>query len=804
MLSNYLKLALRNLLKNKVFSFVNIFGLAIGVAVSLLLLHFIQFQRSYDNFQVNADRIYRVPMAVQEKGGVVQTFAFTYPAVGPHLKKDFPEVEDVVRLRFYGGLAKRGALAERARCCFVDPSFFDVFSFNLLEGDPKTVFAQPYSAVLTQKMAGLLFQTENPIGKSFTFNDREWTVRGLLEDPPINSHLHLGMLLDYPTYVQIVKEDGGDAEGSWGWSDFYTYRLLRPNTDPATLAAKLPDFTQRYMGEVMKKDGFEQQFFLQPLRDIHLRSTYDYELEGNGNFKFIYVLGAAALVILLIAWLNYVNLATARALDRAKEVGVRKVNGASSGHLIRQFLTESLLVNVLAMALGGLFFLLALNTFSRIVERAPAEWLPSGWGFRGLLAALFGFGALIVGFYPALILSRFNPVFSLKNMLAKGVTGGKARLRKTLVVSQFSIAILLVTGALALFWQLRFMQGQALGVDLDQTLVLEENVSRDSAQQATVRAFLAEVDQLADVRSTARSTSVPGSEIGGSSDFKRTDNGQMKRCRVFGVDERFIGQYGLQVVAGRVFAAPFDAKQRTCVLNETAVRVLGFQNAEEAVGRQIIGSGATSRPRTIIGVLRDYHQESLRHAFNPTVFYPNDDNWDYYSVKFGKTDVPALITAVERLWKKHFPGTPLRHFFLDTYYDQQYRLDRMFGGVLLGCTALALLVACLGLFGLSLFTVAKREKEIGVRKVLGASAAQVIALVTKEYLLLILLAGAITLPISVFGVQKLLSTYAFHAHLGWWFYALPAALLVAVAFLTTVGQSWRAALRNPARSLRSE
>lgn len=804
MLSNYLKLALRNLLKHKVFSFVNILGLGIGVAVSLLLLNFIQFQRSYDDFQVNADRIYRVPMAVQEKGGVVQTFAFTYPAVGPHLKKDFPEVADMVRLRFYGGLAKRGTVAERARCCFVDSSFFNIFSFKMLEGDPQTVFSQPYSAVLTQKMAGLLFQKENPVGKSFTFNDLEWTVRGLLEDPPIQSHLQVGMLLDYPTYVQIVKKNGGDAEGSWGWSDFYTYLLLRPDADVAALTAKLPDFTQRYMGEDMKKDGFEQQFFLQPLRDIHLRSSYDYELEGNGNFKFIYALGAAALVILLIAWLNYVNLATARALDRAKEVGVRKVNGAGSGHLIRQFLTESLLVNVLAMAFGAVLFLLALGTFSRIVDRAPADLLPTGWGFWGALVALFGLGAVIAGLYPALVLSRFNPVFSLKNMLAKGVTGGKARLRKTLVVTQFSIAILLVTGALALFWQLRFMQHQSLGVDLTQTLVLEENVSRDSAQQATVRAFLSEVGKLASVRSTTRSSSVPGGEIGGSSDFKRTDNGQMKRCRVFGVDEQFIGQYGLELVAGRAFSTPFETDRRTCVLNETAVRVLGFENPEAAVGRQIIGSGSTARPRTVIGVLRDYHQESLRHAFNPTVFYPKTDNWEYYSVKFGQTDVPVLVSQVTQLWKKHFQDAPIRHFFLDSYYDQQYRLDRMFGAVLLGCTALALLVACLGLFGLSLFTVAKREKEIGVRKVLGASAAQVIALVTKEYFLLILLAGAITLPLAIFGVEKILSTYAFRAYLGWWFYVLPAAILVAVAFFTTLGQSWRAALANPAKSLRSE
>lgn len=805
MFANNVKLAFRNLLKNRVFTAVNILGLAIGVAVCLLLLNFIQFQRSYDDFQANADRIFRVPMTVQEKGGALQTFAFTYPAVGPHLKKDFPEVEDMVRLRFFGGLAKRGEVMEQVGGCYTDPSFFDIFSFKMLEGDPKTVFAQPYSAVLTQKMAGLLFGKENPVGRSFRFRDREWTVRGLLENPPVNSHLYmrLGMLLDYPTYVQIVKESGGDAEGSWGWSDFYTYLLLRPDADPAALAAKLPDFTARYMGEKMQKEGFVQRFILQPLRDIHLRSNYDYELTGNGDFQFIYALGAAGLFILLIAWLNYVNLATARALDRGKEVGVRKVSGATSGQLIRQFLTESLLVNALAIGLGSVFFALTVNAFANLVDSAPADLLPRDMGFWAFLAALFGLGALFAGLYPARVLAGFNPVFSLKNMLAKGATGGKARLRKTLVVGQFSIAILLVTGVLALFFQLRFMQKQSLGVNIDQTLVLEETALRsDSTGQAPVRSFLAELGALAAVTSATRSTGVPGEELGNSSDFKRVGGDQNKRCRTLGVDERFIGQYQLQLLTGRDFSDNYKADELNCILNETAVKIFGFQSPEDALGRQIMAGD--SIPRNIIGVVKDYHQQSLRYSFDPTVFYPRTDDWDYYSLKVSTSDMPALVAQVQMLWKKHFPDAPMKYFFLDTYYNQQYRLDRTFGAVLLGCTALALLVACLGLFGLSLFTVTKREKEIGIRKVLGASVAQVVGLVTREYIWLILIAGAITLPLAVFGVQKFLESYAFHIRLGWWFYVLPAAVLVLVAFLTTAGQSWRAALANPVKSLRSE
>jgi putative ABC transport system permease protein len=805
MLTNNIKLAFRNLLKNKVFSTVNILGLSIGVAVCLLLLNFIQFQRSYDEFQANAERIFRVPMTVQEKGGPLQTFAFTYPAVGPHLKKDYPEVEEMVRLRFFGGLAKRGELAQQVQGCYVDASFFDIFSFKMLEGDPKTVFSQPYSAVLTQKMAERLFGRENPVGQSFKFRDREWTVRGLLENPPVNSHLYmqLGLLLDYPTYVQIAKEGGGDAEGSWGWSDFYTYIRLKDGIAAAVLAAKLPDFTERYMSEQMKKEGFEQKFILQPLRDIHLRSNYDYELAGNGDFKFIYALGAAGLLILLIAWLNYVNLATARALDRGKEVGVRKVSGASSRQLMGQFLAESLLVNALAIGLGVVIFSATLGFFARLVGTAPTDLLPRSAGFWVFLVAVFGLGALLAGLYPARILAGFNPVFSLKNMLAKGQTGGKARLRKTLVVGQFAIAILLVTGVLALFFQLQFMQNQALGVNIEQTLVLTETASRpDSTGQTPVRAFLNEVGALAGVVSTTKSTNVPGEEIGNSTGVKLVGGNSEKRCRTLGIDERFIRQYELQLLVGRDFFENFKADVNSVILNETAVKVLGFESAEAALGHQLTAGDSVGR--SIVGVVKDYHQQSLRHAFDPTVFYPNFDNWDNYSLKINMSESQTLLAQVETLWKKHFPDTPFRHVFLDEYYAAQYKIDRAFGSVLLGCTGLALLVACMGLFGLSLFTVAKREKEIGIRKVLGASVAQVVALVTREYVLLILLAGAITLPLAAFGVQKFLETYAFHVSLGWWFYVLPSLILVIVAFLTTTGQSLRAALANPVKSLRSE
>ena len=806
MLINYIKIAIRNIRKHKLTTAVNVLGLGIGVAVCLLLLNFIQFQQTYDTEQRNADRIFRVPMEIVEKGGDLQTFAFTYPAVAPHLKKDFPEIEQTVRLRFNGGLARNGDIAQQVRVCFTESSFFDVFSFPMLEGDAKNVLTQPYSAVLTEKMAGILFPGVNPVGKSFRYNDREWTVRGLLKNLPVSSHLYMsvGILMDYPTYVQISKERGADAEGSWGWSDFYTYVLLRDASQAPALAAKMPDFAQRYMGEDMQKEGFEVRFNLQPLRDIHLRSSYNYELAGNGNFKFIYLLGAAGILILLIAWMNYINLATARAFERAKEVGIRKVNGAMTRQLMQQFLVEALVVNFLSIVLGAGLFFASLGAFARLVDRDPMELLPMNPLFWASLAGLFGLGALLTGAYPARQMTRFNAMLTMKGKLFEGKAGTQNWLRKTLVVSQFSVSMLLLTGALALIWQLRFMQKAELGVQIDQTLVVRETVSRDSSQQHRVRSFLNDVEALSGVVSTARSTSVPGEEIGSSTDYKRLDNSFVKRCRVLGADERFVPQFGLQLLAGRNFSENFLADRETCVLNEAAVNVLGYPNPEAALGHQIKGGSETSKPRTIIGVLRDYHQQSLRDAYDPTVFVPEQEDWEYYSVKVNTSDAAGINDRVQALWKTHFPETPVTTFFLDDYYNQQYRLDQAFGSVLAGCTALALLVACLGLFGLSVFTVSKKQKEIGIRKVLGASAAQVVLLVTREYVQLILLAGVLMLPLAVFGVQKFLSSYAFQVHLGWWFYLIPFVLLLLVAFGTTLAQSLRAAFADPVKSLRTE
>lgn len=802
MFKNYLKIAFRNLLKYKTFSTVNLLGLATGTTVFLLLLTYLNFHRSFDRFNEKGDRVYRVPMAITETGsGTEQTFAFTFPALAPHLLKDYPEVEEAARFRFTGSLVKWEDKVFRERPVFVDESVFRILSLPFAAGDPNTAFKERFSAVITEETAKKYFGEESAIGKVLKMDENAFTVRGVIKDIPENSHLQLDIMLDYPTYVDIIKQLGGDAENNWGWSDFYTYVLLKPGASAAGLQAKLPDFAQKYMGESMKKDGFQCRFDLQPLYDIHAHSTYDYELGGNGNFKFLPLLGAIALLIMLIAWINFINLSTARSLERAKEVGVRKAVGAGRGTLIRQFITEAFFLNLLAFGVGLTLFYLVLPLFAKMVETPTLALQPTGWQFWLLVSSVFAVGALLSGFYPAFVLSGFKPITALHNTYKSNNKGGNARFRKALVVGQFATAMLLITGTLTVYKQLKFMRSYDLGVNIDQTLVLQESINRDSSRQSEVQAFLEEVQRIPGIKAACASTDVPGKEIGGSVDFRRMDAEMRKRCRIFGVDDHFFQQYDFHLAAGRWFSDKAEEDRNTTIINEEAVKVFGFANAEEALGHELEGF---DQPLRIVGVIKDYHQEALRFAYNPTVFYPSTSQWDFYSIKSQTSDMPGLLTGVEKAWKAHLGDAPFQYFFLDEFYDRQYRIDRLLGKIMMIFTSLIVFVACLGLFGLSSFTVSKRTKEIGIRRVLGATTEQIVALVSREYLLLILVSGAIALPLGWWGVQRYLQTFALRTEPGVVFYLLPLALLVFVAFSTTILQSVKAALGNPVESLRSE
>lgn len=806
MIKNYFKTAWRNLWKNRTFSAINIFGLSIGIAAFLLIINYLRFEYSYDDAHVKKGRIYRVPMMVKEKGGKEQTFAFTYPTVGPALKKDFPEVEEAVRFRRQGGIVTSGdqKIVEAGTLFYVDPSVFNVFSFPFVKGNSATALKELNDAVITEETAKKYFGNADPIGQPLHYRNEDYIVKAVLEDLPSNSHIRFNIFFNYEKYIQLTN---GNANTSWFWSDFYTYVLLKPGVDPKAVEAKLPAFAEQYLGKVMKERDYQNSFYLEPLKDIHVRSHYDYEFAGNGNLTYLKYLGIAALFILFIAWINYINLSTAHSLDRSKEVGIRKVVGAGKLQLIRQFLAESLFLNITAILIGIGLFKLILPAFSTFVAENIRALTITDWRFWLFAVTLFLVGSLLAAFYPAFVLSSFQPVYSIKSTKGvSGLKGGKNFLRKSLVVLQFVAAIVLITGAIGFYRQLRYMQTQDLGVNIRQTLVVQQTAQQDSSKIPAFTAFINDMEANPSIQSVTASTSVPGAEVGGSADFTLKNSLAGKRCRLLGVDKKFVPAYGLDVVAGRNFSDDKPAADTNAIVNilvnETAAKIFGFNDPAGILEKSIDGSGFHCK---VIGVVKDYHQESLQNSFDPIVFYPEEErNFGNFSLKFSTKDLPSLMNFVKQKWGTYFPESPFNYFFLDQRFDTQYKNDKLFSEALWLFTAIAIAIACLGLFGLSLFTIAKRNKEISIRKVLGATLFQVTRLITTDYLKLVLIAAVVALPVAFLLVNKWLKDYAFRTATNAWFFLLPVLMIVAIALLTVLYQSLKAAMANPAKNLRTE
>ncbi len=807
MIKNYFKTAWRNLLKNKIFSTINVLGLAIGITAFLLIINYLRFEYSFDDFNVNENRIYRVPMIVTETGGKPQTFAFTYPALAPAMKKDFPEVEDAVRFRKQWGVVQHGdkKIIEDGLIYYVDTSVFNVFSFPFEKGSSLTSFTQLNDAVITHSTAIKYFGKEDPIGKSLHFDNEDYIIKGVLKDIPANSHLQFHILLNYNKYIQSTN---GAANTSWGWSDFYTYLLLKTGTNVNALQGKMPAFAQRYMGDDMKKNGYTNTFQIQPLKDIHTHSDYDYEMPGSGNLYYLKYLGIAALLILLIALINYVNLSTARSLERSKEVGVRKVVGASKFQLVRQFLAETFLMNLFGIIAGFLLFIWLLPKFSLLIGQNVNDLQTNSWQFWAIIFSTFLISTLLAGFYPAFILSSFQPIQTLKSVMGfGGIKRSRNLFRKFLVVLQFAAAIMLIGGAFGFYRQLKFMSNRDLGVTIRQTLVLRQTINLDSSKTKLVESFINDLQTIPGVQTVTASTDVPGSEVGGSSDFRQINSNEGKRCRIFGIDEKFVPDYGLSLAAGRNFdkdkpATPDTTQIVSLIVNETAAKVLGFATANDAINKRVHGAGYNCR---IVGVLNDYHQQSLQYNYDPIVFYPEQlQNMNSFSLKLNTSNIQQVLAIAKQIWNKQFPESPFQFFFLDDHFNEQYKNDKLFSAILWWFTVLAVIVASLGLFGLSLYTVTKRTKEISLRKVLGATVFQITTLITKEYIKLVLLSGLIAIPAAYFLLKNWLNDYAFHIKIDAWFFIFPLLLIITIALITVFYQSIRAAIANPVKSLRTE
>ena len=800
MIKNYLIAVLRYVSRNKGFTFINVFGLAIGMMACMLITQYVLHEFSYDDFHERKSRIFRMQQDRYENGVLATRWAAGCAGIGPDMKANFPEVERFVRLHGTNALLSTGDIFFKEENVYhASEDFFKIFSIKLIAGEDSTVLKDPFKIVLSQALAKKYFGTEDPIGKILKNNGKEeYQVTGVFEDLPANTHMQINALMSFVTLTKLHN----DPILTWSWDGFLTYVLLDEHADVGAVEAKIPALAEKQAGEEMKRFNAGIKFQMQPITDIHLDSNFMMEFKANGNRESTYFLSIVAILILMIAWINYINLSTAKSIDRAREVGVRKVMGGFRSQLIQQFLFESVLLNVVAVIISIALVILLTPFFSDLTGRQLDYLLFKQNMFWIWMGVLIIGGALLAGIYPAFVLSGYRPVEVLKGRFKN--TNSGVRFRKGMVVVQFICSITLIVGTFTVYRQIRFMQDQALGVNIDQTLILRSPNVIDSTYEQKFQVFKQQIEQYPEVVAVTASTEVPGRQpgwnAGGIRRLSQLET-EAKQYRVIMMDHDFIPMYGLSVIAGRGFSGETVNENENVLLNESGLRLMGFKKPEEALNDQIFFWGDTFR---IVGVVKDYHQESLKKAYEPLIFRYNASPGGLYSIKFNTTHVKESLTRFEETWKSMFPGNPFIHFFLDDHYEQQYQADQQFGKVFGIFSSLAIFIACLGLFGLSSLTAIQRTKEIGVRKVLGASVPSILVLVSKDYILLMLAAITLSVPLAWWIMNEWLSDFAYRISLAWWIFAIPSFAVVIIALLTIGIHTLNAARTSPVRALRYE
>ncbi|SDK86063.1 putative ABC transport system permease protein [Catalinimonas alkaloidigena] len=814
MLRNYFLIAWRNLKKNKVFSLINLLGLAVGMAACLLILQYVSFELSYDDFR--RSNIHRVVDAFSTLNGeVTSQRAQTTPAIAPAMRRDLPEVIRAARVVHTGPLMSDPVLQvgdrsfHEERIYFADSSFLNLFSYQLTQGDVNRALAQPNSVVLSQRMADKYFPGQDPLHQTMTFYQGErgplaLQVTGVFADLPAATHLHTDVLVSFNSIPFNLDE-------VWDWGNFYNYVELAPGTDPAAMEAKLATFLERYLGDwlaQLRAEGSRYQLVLQPIQTIHLDSDLQAEAEANGSRRAVEFLVVIALFILVIAWINYLNLTTAKSAERAREISIRKAVGSSRRQLMGQFLAESVLVNLGAAALALTLSQLLLPWFSTLVGSPLATtfqpWV--GWATVGL----FLVGAFCSGFYPAFVLSAYPPLRGLKSRSVTSPQG--VHTRKVLVVFQFAASIALIAGTLAVQRQLQYMQEQDLGLQLDQTLVVKGPGIKDSTYQHHLTYFKQEAARLPSVQRVAVSSSVPGQRVSWGRGFYRPNQPDARQSvHIIAIDEDFFDLYGAKLAAGRNFSEEITSDREAVIFNEEAIRLLGFPDAESAIGQSVVWdeSGNQHLEKQIVGVVKDFHQQSLHQAVGPIVFalkrYLNAP-WagEYYSFKLKTDRLPATLDQLQTTWAQAFQESPFDAFFLDDFFNAQYQADQQFGRVFGLFAGLAIFIACLGLFGLSSYTLLQRTKEIGIRKVLGAEVPGLVRLLAQDFIRLVLIASVLAIPLVYLGIRQWLTHYAYRTDISWPLLALPVGVVLLIAVCTISFQTVKAAFSNPVEALRSE
>jgi putative ABC transport system permease protein len=810
MFKNYLKISWRNLIKNKAYSAINIGGLALGITACLLILQYVAFETSYEDFHKDKDQIYRVKQERYNDGVLTTEWAAGAFAVGNKFAEAIPEIDDYVKVVETGDVIvdKGNETLKIDKVFYSSESFFDIFSCPLLSGDKSTIFDEPRTTAISETTARKVFGSTDVVGRTIEFNgNSEYRVTGVYKDMPANTQLQPNILLSYRTFRErILADNNQDPEAdseTWWFSDgCLTYLKLKEGVDPSVVEAKFLPVVEELAGEGLRQYNSDAKYSLQPLTDIHLYSNYMMEPSPTGDGKTVYLLLGIAFFIIIIAWVNYINLATARAIGRAKEVGVRKAVGSHRKQLIIQFFFESALFNSLALVLGLALMALMIPTFNQISGQELSYDLFTKGSFWAGLIVLFIVGVFLSGAYPAFVLSSFKPVEVLKGKMINTKQG--ALLRKSLVVFQFAASLFLLIGTLTVYQQIQYMRKQSLGLNIDKTLVVVPPIVTDSTYLGQMTSFKENLLKYPSIKSVAAASTIPGQPVGwnaGGIKLVSEDDTAGKQYRVIGVDYDYVEQFGLKLIAGRAFSEEFGTDPEAVIFNRAGITQLGFNNPEEAIGKRIDFWG---NQYTVIGVSENFNQESLRLPYEPLVIRLIPDVRGYFTIKQSTTDIAQTIAQVKTEWNKFFPGNTYEYFFLDDHFNDQYQADQRFGKVFGLFTGLAILVACLGLFGLASFTTLQRTKEIGIRKVLGSSVSGILKLLYKEFALLLFISFFIAIPIAWFTTSNWLQGYAFRIDIHWSFFLLPFLAIMMIALVTVSFQTIKASLANPVDSLRTE
>ena len=810
MFTNYFKIAFRNLSRNKTFSAINILGLAIGIATCLIIMLFVNNELGYDRYNQKANRMVRVYFQGNVQGEKMKE-SNVMPPVAQTLKKDFPEVQEATRLRDYGTpkLVYGDKTFREDALAFVDSNFFQVFTLPLIEGDAKTALLEPNSMVVTKAIAQKYFGNEDPIGKLIAFKDGNKAaskITGVIDKVPQNSHFHFELFASMSSLPE-------SRETSWMNSNFYTYLVLAQGYDYKKLEAQLPQVVDKYMGPEMlqgmgmtladfRKKGNDISLHVQPLTDIHLHSDFSGDLSAPGDIRYVYIFGVIAIFMLLIACINFMNLSTAGASKRSREVGIRKVLGSGKMELIRQFLFESIIITFIATIFSILLVYWFLPVFNQLANQNFALNFSE---HPFLIPVLFLFIVLVgilAGSYPAFYLSSFNPVSVLKGKFVSGK--GSSGLRSGLVIFQFFISIILIVSTTVVYKQLSYIRHKKLGYDKDQVMVLSNTWLLTKNQEIFRRQLLNDPR----VVSVSNSGFLPAGPSNNNNFFVSPDNNaaQMVKTLRYDVDENYIPTLGIDMLAGRNFSKSFATDSAAVILNEAAANAFGW--GEKSIGHTISQSfkndDNTRRINyTVIGIVKDFHFKSLHEHISPLVMVLSPDAGSLI-VKLQTKDVAGLTAMLQKSWSSFGPEESLNFSFLDDRFNNTYRSEQNTGKILGIFAGLTILVACLGLFGLVTFTAEQRRKEIGIRKVLGATITGITSLLSKDFLKLVLIAFIIASPVAWMIMNKWLQDFAYRINISAWIFVLTALLAIAITIITVSFRVIKAATANPVKSLRSE